>query len=404
MITLTKPNATIAQVEPPRRMRDTARDSAVAIILLLIPIGLRYLLRRDTLLFPFLFGATCAILATAVVVLRTPILRNISLSLATVFAIIFGLELYLAVAQGDHPVRDEGTYTNGYFLRGGPLGYGPRPGIRVTSRRTVGDRVVFDVTYTITPQGIRATPGSRPGGDTVLFFGCSFTFGEGVNDDETLPFYFARGTGFKYNVVNLGFHGYGPHQMLRSLQLQLPNQIITGRVKAVIFQTGLFHIWRSMGMSPWDKDGPRYHLEGNARAVYTPRSFLRVPQVFDKAVGKSKLVEFVTETLQNRPGRETEAVELYAAIIEEAAYLVRQRYGCKLTLLYWDHDFHVLSKGDRETTQRLLTRFLGDRDIQLLRASGQVPAFAGEYTIVGDGHPSPLAHRLNAEALIRRLE
>ena len=111
-----------------------------------------------------------------------------------------------------------GTYTEGgYFGDDDELGYAPAPGRRVTSRKTMGKQLVYDVAYTFSGQGARVTKGDR-NGDTWLFMGCSFTFGEGVNDDETLPAYFSAGLGHQANVVNLGFHGYGPHQMLRSLE------------------------------------------------------------------------------------------------------------------------------------------------------------------------------------------
>ena len=104
---------------------------------------------------------------------------------------------------------------------GGALGYGPRPGVRVVSRKTVGNQLIYDVDYTISDRRVRVTRGN-PNGDTWLFMGCSLMFGEGVNDDETLPAYFSADLGYQANVVNLGFHGYGPHQMLRSLELDLP--------------------------------------------------------------------------------------------------------------------------------------------------------------------------------------
>jgi hypothetical protein len=64
------------------------------------------------------------------------------------------------------------------------------PGSMVRVSKLHDDEVIFDVVYTISAHGFRVTPGA--GGTSgsagrVLFFGCSYTFGEGVEDDQTLP-------------------------------------------------------------------------------------------------------------------------------------------------------------------------------------------------------------------------
>jgi hypothetical protein len=51
----------------------------------------------------------------------------------------------------------------------------------------------------------------------ALFFGCSQVFGEGVNNDQTLPQLFQNFTN-GYQAYNYGFPGYGPNTILRLLQ------------------------------------------------------------------------------------------------------------------------------------------------------------------------------------------
>ena len=71
------------------------------------------------------------------------------------------------------------------------LGYSAVPGARVRAIRKRFGATLYDVTYTISDQGARVTRGN-PAGETWLFMGCSFTFGEGVSDDETLPAQFSE--------------------------------------------------------------------------------------------------------------------------------------------------------------------------------------------------------------------
>src|SRR5690606_28602961 len=77
----------------------------------------------------------------------------------------------------------------GYFRSDPLLGYGPTPLVTVQARLVQGNHVVYDVLYRINGSGIRKHPHEpRSSKRAVLFFGGSYTFGEGVNDDQTLPF------------------------------------------------------------------------------------------------------------------------------------------------------------------------------------------------------------------------
>ncbi|WP_207509791.1 hypothetical protein [Telluribacter humicola] len=51
----------------------------------------------------------------------------------------------------------------------------------------------------------------------ALFFGCSYTYGDGVSDNETLPYQFQLNMP-QYRAYNLGFLAYSPLHMLARLQ------------------------------------------------------------------------------------------------------------------------------------------------------------------------------------------
>jgi hypothetical protein len=78
---------------------------------------------------------------------------------------------------------------------------------------------IFDVVYTTDSIGNRYIdmPDMKNRSKYALFFGCSFTFGIGVQDTENIPFCFAKSdTG--YCVYNYGFTGYGPQNMLAAFK------------------------------------------------------------------------------------------------------------------------------------------------------------------------------------------
>lgn len=83
-----------------------------------------------------------------------------------------------------------------------PSGPGKFPAYRAN-----GDKVIYDVMYTIDQKRRRPTT-SNPDGARIVNFGDSWTFGEGLNDAETLPQAFANLTGAA--VVNYGFEGASP--------------------------------------------------------------------------------------------------------------------------------------------------------------------------------------------------
>jgi hypothetical protein len=51
----------------------------------------------------------------------------------------------------------------------------------------------------------------------AIFLGCSYTYGDGVSDEETMPYYFQEKT-LNYTAQNYGFMGYSPLQSLAIFQ------------------------------------------------------------------------------------------------------------------------------------------------------------------------------------------
>ena len=109
-----------------------------------------------------------------------------------------------------------GDYSSGkYFRKDVPnLGYGPPNDGSFSSIKLKNNDTVYSVIYSIKDK-IRITPSSNNKvNNQILFLGCSQTFGEGLNDNETLPHYFGLETNNFYQIKNYGFHGYGtcfPH-------------------------------------------------------------------------------------------------------------------------------------------------------------------------------------------------
>lgn len=324
--------------------------------------------------------------------------------LRQLFLIGFGVALSLLLLEGVFVIVDKlqtggarvtGTYVDGdYFVQGGELGYGPKPGVRVTSKKTVGNRLVYDVAYTISNDGVRVTKGD-PGGDTWLFMGDSNMFGEGVNDDETLPAYFSADLGYKDNVVNLGFHGYGPQQMLRTLETDRLRPLLHGRVKQVIYEGIVDHPWRAAGHDDWDVYGPSYALSGNGLA-YTGPFHNRFVGFTLKVLKRSDLFRFVLDRTLYRFDLSDNDIERYARILERSAQLARSKYGAGLTVVFWDDG--------SEPSRRIVAR-LRKTALPLVLVSEIIPRSEWKaLELPGDPHPRPEVHRRLAGALVARFQ
>jgi hypothetical protein len=249
-----------------------------------------------------------------------------------------------------------------------------------------GRTLLYDVKYTIDDNGLR-TQGEAYRSPRALFFGCSFTFGEGVADDETLPSAFQRRTGL--TAVNFGFHGYGPHQMLRALEIEMPRKMGHADAAAVTYVALPGHMDRSAGRSPWDRHGPRYRVVDGRLRFEGPFSTLPTP--VEKLLGQWMLFSSLRDRLNELVHDEQKDRETYAAIVVEANRLVQAHYGVPLQVLLWDvdPDPDAMYKERAEWIKRELTR----RGVRVVSLSERAPQLGERrYYIPIDGHPNGAAY------------
>ncbi|NRA13422.1 MAG: hypothetical protein HRT57_15865 [Crocinitomicaceae bacterium] len=87
----------------------------------------------------------------------------------------------------------------------------------------------------------RLVPGNEnPESPDVLFLGCSFTYGYGVNDDQNFPALIQKQFP-KNSIRNSGVIGYGTVQSL----MQLKEELKRGKLKAVLLNFSTVHFMRN---------------------------------------------------------------------------------------------------------------------------------------------------------------
>ena len=216
----------------------------------------------------------------------------------------------------------------------------PRPGVVTTATQHHGDTLDFEVTYTIDENGLRVSPPTQSSTheQCLLFMGCSFTYGHGLNDEDTLPYQTGLKTQGQYQIFNFGFSGYGAHHMLAQLQEGSVEKITKCRPKAVIFSALPHHVMRSAGTLTW-AFGPRYKLSEDGSLRFTGLlSRFRESSGFQQSRLLSQLTKsHIIREMQEHESYSREDVELYIRIVKESERLVREKFpGASFDVLLWD--------------------------------------------------------------------
>jgi hypothetical protein len=296
-----------------------------------------------------------------------------------------------------------------YFQPDDELGGAPQKGAAHVTKRA-GSAVVYDVTYTIGANGLRVSPPDH-GTDAkacALFFGDSFMFGEGLADDQTIPWRVGVLAGGDARVFNFGFHGFGAQQVLATLQGDRVAKAVDCRPTHIIYEAIPDHVARAAGYYGFMRHGPRYELvSGTAQSDSVAyrghfdddenhRSAFGA--ALANAMAKSWLYRWLTSL---SPQPDDEDLKRYVAIVTTAARVVATRYpGSRFDVLYWD--IHGETPMDEKVLPALRAAGLNVFDAeQILPGMRERPS---SYALSPyDAHPGARADDLLARYLVQQL-
>jgi len=164
-------------------------------------------------------------------------------------------------------------YSDGFISEDPLLGHRPFPSNRYTETVTFQGKPVFSASYGIDENRRRVVPVQpvQPADHALLFFGCSFTFGTGVNDEETLPCQAAKLLP-ALHVYNFAGVGDGPHQMLAQLTQGDLRKVVLEKQATVVYVFIPQHLSRSiMSMRhavAWGRNDPAFAVREDHSVVY----------------------------------------------------------------------------------------------------------------------------------------
>ncbi|MFT5121385.1 MAG: hypothetical protein ACI9TH_001343 [Kiritimatiellia bacterium] len=351
---------------------------------------------------PFLYGgfSTAALSLLALLCSSPGIGRKVWYNLGMCGLIIGGAETWLKTAPmraDDQPhTYFEGSYTYNYMDVHDILGYGPRLRGTVNSRKMFEKEVVYDATYTILKSGLRNAGSNETAEQSMVFFGGSYMFGEGVDDKETLPYAMQERLQKPWAMYNFGFHGYGPHQMVAALQSEMVAETVKAPPAHIFYMTAGFHIGRPSGVS--QLNGPAYYLDTKGR-IKRDGFFEDEPHApsawvikLKNQTDKSRIYQRLTKPRYLQGDRE---FALYMALLREARDLAAKQYP--------DAQFHViLWRMDNEGGDRVYEQLTQEKfTIHVVGDALDPDRDRDEYKLgEHDGHPNAIAFSALAAYLV----
>lgn len=297
----------------------------------------------------------------------------------------------------DRDIKFTGEHAQAFFQRDEWLGYRPVPNTQAVASRKEGEETLYRVTYSIDSYGRRVTPVEdlAPNPEHILFFGGSYTFAEGVNDDETMPYYVsALAPG--YRAYNYGAGGYGPQQMLAKLQSEEIATEIEEPRGIIVYTFINEHIRRAIGsMAIHVQRGdvmPYYYVDTNGNLSRHGNLASGRPglSILYGILGKSQTLRFFNIDLPLQPSEDD--LQTTARIIDEARHIYREKFN--------SDRFYVLIYPGLGAPE--LLPYLDAAGITYLDYSSLPDIYDKDFWL-GEGHPSAKAHRIVAEKLVHDL-
>ncbi|MGV7220922.1 MAG: hypothetical protein ACQ9MH_05315 [Nitrospinales bacterium] len=332
------------------------------------------------------------------------IIKSLLINIAVVFFTLSVFEAYWREGSVEKPPEKIITY--GFYKSDDVLGYRAAKNFQANAKLEHKSEMIYDVTYTLNSNGLRKAPpfintNNQP---CILFFGGSVTFGEGVNDEETMPYRVGVRTGGEFQVHNFGFIGYGPHQMLAAIEKGLVEKTVQCSPKHIVYQGMWSHIKRSAGQASWDQHGPRYTVGKQGEAIYSDNfdSDLEKPGQLDKLLKKSPTYSKIFG--EQKAVSKSDTI-LYHAILIKARDLFKVLYPQALfQVFYWDYKEWSIDMKDNN--DKLVEGFK-ENQIPVHLISNILPDFHDNQAIYNisphDGHPNPMAHDKIAQYIAEKI-
>ena len=279
----------------------------------------------------------------------------------------------------------------------------PNVKTRLILRTQDHQKEIYNVDIETDELGRRITPdppGKSPSRH-LIFFGCSYTWGEGVGQNETLPYFTAAATK-KYHAYNLGVNGGGISEAWTYTHVLNYFQGIPEKNGAAIYTFFNDHIARYKGttqnVARWIHARPLVRPDENGNVQFYG-SWAKARPFF---VWISTWIEksyFLKHLQFNFPPIQTQDLEEFVAVLKSVRQAYWKHFGTQnpfVVVLYMTESLpyadHLKLIFEREHIQ-----YLDYSKIRLEKLSD------APLKILYDTHPNALAHKIVGEQIAEDL-
>jgi hypothetical protein len=312
------------------------------------------------------------------------------------------------------PVAVNVSYDNeeDYFKVSETLGYVPAANRITQSSETWNGKKIFDVQYTIGESGLRIAPPFKKNENTrsLLFFGCSTTFGYGLPDHQTFPYRVGLKTDGKYKIFNFAFNGYGTHHMVAALESDFVEKRVDVTPEHIFYLATPLHMEWIQNRKNWGKHDPMYTLDENKRLVFEGhfdesaaervKSFLFDCQDnYEQLRLRSYLLQLVDPLKDPYHKRYShKEQDLFIALVKRATTLAAKKYpAAKFHVIYWPMN---------TTEENRIIQQLDQNGFDYYLISDIIPNYHSDFrnywiNYPADAHPNALATQIISDFIVR---
>jgi len=254
--------------------------------------------------------------------------KNLLVFLFSFFLTFTCIELFLLYLNNGKilEISNKRNFSQNISYEKSFLGYQPTPGVQKHKVVSNG-KIRIDSKYTIGSNKFRVTPkiNNLERNKTMNFFGGSFVFGWGLNDNETLP-YLTQKYFKKWNINNFGISGYGVHQTLALIK---KNEATIKDVNILI--THKFHVPRTTCKRDYSFGTPKYILNKKKKLIRkgycNNANFknIQLPKIVGSIINRSEIKKLVDRLYFRKVDFNKNSIELYLSIIYEIDKIISKK-------------------------------------------------------------------------------
>jgi hypothetical protein len=278
---------------------------------------------------------------------------------------------------------------------------------------------VFNCQYSIIPdsginvQDINHRVGYKPGqaasDSELVFLGCSFTFGSGINDTSTLP-YLAGELG-NIESVNMGGAGWGTHHVYQLFTHKYRN--VPGNKKRVFIYSFIpDHVVRAKCIYSWSLNDPYFEVESDSLkyegAAYKHSGYARW-HVIVRILSLNRALSFISDlgnifiTMSGSKNLDEEDYQRVELMMQNINSIAKSR-GDRFIIVHWD-DYKGLTPKDEPYVKKdkmaaILSR-LQSEGVEIVNVNDVLDTNDPTNTIPHDQHPNHKANSLLARRLVQ---